>query len=84
MLRVKGTYDGGKIVLVAPLPVPAQTLVDVLVPESAVDAERLYWQCLAQEGLVLERPAQPAPGEDFAPVVVRGEPVSATVIAERR
>lgn len=84
MLRVRGTYDGGKVVLVEPLPVPAQTPVDVLVPEPGADTERLYWHCLAEKGLVL-RHRQPQPsGEGFSPIVVSGEPVSATVIAERR
>ncbi len=84
MLRVKGTWDGEKIVLVEPLPVPAQTPVEVLVAESAEDDEQQYWDLLAELGIVLEHRTGVSPAEDAALIHIDGEPLSATIIRERR
>ena len=84
MLRVKGAYDGDRIVLVEPLPVPAQTPVEVLVPEAAKDDEQRYWDLLAELGIVLEHRTGVSPAEGAVLIHVDGEPLSATIIRERR
>jgi len=78
MLKVKGTYEGGRIVLVEPLPVPPQTTVEVLVPHANGDGEREYWRRLSEAGLVLETRSCQMARKDFTPIAISGEPLSAT------
>ncbi len=84
MLKVKGTYDGEKIVLLAPLPLAPNSTVEVLIPEQAVDMEQVYWQRLISQGLIKEVRPQPMDECTFTPVHVTGAPVSQTIIEERR
>ena len=84
MLKVKGIYDGTKVVLLDPLPVPPQTVVEVLVAEQAIDAEQVYWQQLVDLGLVRKVRSLPANEQSFEPIQVTGAPVSQTILEERR
>ncbi len=80
MLKVKGIYDGTKIVLLEPVWLVPNTPVEVLIPEQ----EKIYWQRLVELGLVKEICAPPADEQLFTPVRVSGAPVSQTIIEERR
>jgi hypothetical protein len=84
-MRVQGIYDGEKIVLVEPLPLPPNSRVEVIVPGSRDSIEESYWEKLAGMGLVMPAPTDaPEAGETFEPVSIEGEPVSRTIIENRR
>ena len=80
MLRVKGVYDGAKIVLLESVSLLPDTPVEVLIPEP----EKIYWQRLLELGLVRQVHVPSADDELFTPVGVTGAPVSQTLIEERR
>ncbi len=80
MLKVKGIYDGNKIVLLEPVSLLPNTPVEVLIPEQ----ERIYWQRLVELGLIKEVRPLPTDESPFAPIRVTGAPVSQTIIEERR
>ncbi|MCK6629526.1 MAG: hypothetical protein L6R45_30665 [Anaerolineae bacterium] len=80
MVKVKGIYDGTKIVLLEPVSLLPNTPVEVLIPEQ----EQLYWQQLLELGLIKEVRSQLLPGSEFVPVRVSGVPVSETIIKDRR
>ncbi|GAB4451675.1 MAG: hypothetical protein Fur0044_46960 [Anaerolineae bacterium] len=80
MVKVKGIYDGTKIVLLEPVSLLPNTLVEILIPEQ----EQLYWQQLLELGLIKEFRSQLLPGSEFVPVGVSGAPVSETIIKDRR
>jgi len=84
MLRVKGVYDGSKVILSEPLPLPPNSAVEVLILHPSTDTEAAYWQQLLGQGLIKEIRPQPAEGQDFTPVHVTGTPISQTIIEERR
>ena len=42
MLRIKGVYDGTKVILLQPVSLPPNTAVDVLIPEAPSAGEQLY------------------------------------------
>ncbi|MGA9350851.1 MAG: hypothetical protein WBW48_18895 [Anaerolineae bacterium] len=84
MLRVKGVYDGTKVVLLEPLPIPPHTTVEVLIAEEPIDTERVYWQRLIDQGLIKEVRSQPTSEQPFEPIRVTGTPISQTIIEERR
>ena len=84
MLRVKGIYDGAKIVLLDPVSLSPNTTVEVLIPDQNADKEQLYWQSLIEKGLIKEVRALSSDDQPFTPVRVTGEPVSQTIIEERR
>jgi hypothetical protein len=84
MLRIKGIYDGQKVVLVEPVTLPPNTAVEVIVAEPENSAEQLYHQRLLKLGLIKERPAVPADTTPYTPVEVSGPPLSQTIIEERR
>ena len=84
MLKVKGVYDGAKVVLTEPLPLPPNSTVEVLVPEPSADREEIYWRQLLDLGLVKRICPQPTEAPEFTPVHVTGAPVSQTIIEERR
>jgi hypothetical protein len=58
MLKVKGVYDGSQIILLDPIALQPNTAVEVLVTESAVNAEQLYWQRLRAAGFITTIRAQ--------------------------
>jgi hypothetical protein len=85
MLRLKGIYDGQKVVLVEPVILPPNTAVEVIVADPAAEQEQAYWERLIAQGLVKAmRPARRAMRQAPAPVQITGEPISETIIAERR
>ena len=85
MLRIKGIYDGQKVVLSEPVMLPANTAVEVIFADPAVEKEQAYWQRLIEQGLVKTvRPERRAPRQAPAPASIAGEPISETIIAERR
>jgi hypothetical protein len=84
MLKVKGIYDGEKVVLLEPLPLPPNSAVEVLVSEQAIDMEQVYWQRLIGLGLIKEVRPRPTDDRVFTPVRVTGAPLSQTIIGERR
>jgi hypothetical protein len=85
MLKVKGVYDGTRVVLLDPIALQPNTAVEVLIPESGVDAEQLYWQRLRAAGLITTtRVPRRQPRQAPPPVQVSGEPVSQTIVDERR
>jgi hypothetical protein len=85
MLRVKGIYDGTKVVLLEPLSLPPNSPVEVVILEQqATDPEQIYWQRLIGAGLIKRVRPQPVKEQPFVPVRVIGEPISQTIIEERR
>ena len=85
MLRVKGIYDGDKVILLDPVTLRPNTQVEVLIPEMAADPEQVYWQRLSDAGLIKSVQARrDQPRRAPAPVRIAGEPVSQTIIEERR
>lgn len=80
MLRVKGIYDGAKIVLLEPVSLLPNTPVEVLIPEQ----EEIYWQRLVELGLIKEVRPLPTDESPFTPIRVTGAPVSQTIIDGRR
>jgi hypothetical protein len=83
MLRVKGIYDGTKIVLLEPVSLAPNTVVEVLIPEQAADAERLYWQKLVELKLITEIRPPSVNDQSFTPIQVTGKPISQTIIEDR-
>lgn len=85
MLRIKGIYDGQKVVLVEPIMLPPNTAVEVVIADPAVEQEQAYWRSLIDQGLIkTTRPRREAARQAPAPAHVTGEPISETIIAERR
>ena len=84
MLKVRGIYDGEKLVLLDPVPIPPHTTVEVWIAEGSLDAEQVYWQHLIAQGLIKEVRPSSTDVSPFAPVHVAGAPVSQTIIEERR
>ncbi len=84
MPKVKGVYDGTKVILSEPLPLPPNSVVEVLIPEPSTDAEAAYWQQLLSRGLVQEVRPRRTEEQHFTPVHATGTPISQTMIEERR
>ncbi len=84
MLRIKGIYDGQKVVLTEPVTLPSNTAVEVIITDPENSAEQLYHQRLLKLGLIKERPAAPVDTTPYTPVEVSGSPLSQTIIEERR
>ena len=84
MLKVKGVYDGTKVILSEPLPLPPNSVVEVLILEPSKDAEAVYWQQLLNQGLVQEVRPQYIEERHFTPVHTTGTLISQTIIEERR
>jgi hypothetical protein len=85
MLRIKGIYDGQKVVLSEPVTLPPNTAVEVVVADPVVEQEQAYWQRLIAQGLIKAvRPGRRAPRQAPAPAQVIDAPISETIIADRR
>lgn len=80
MVKVKGIYDGTKIVLLEPVTLLPNTPVEVWIPGK----EQLYWQRLIELGLIKEIRSLPETDLSFTPIRVSGIPLSQTIIEERR
>ena len=84
MLKVKGVYDGERVILLEPVTMPPDTKVEVLIPEVNGESEQSYWQRLVELGLVSEIRRRSPTEKPFTPIRVLGIPVSQTIIDERR
>ena len=85
MVRVKGIYDGEKVLLLEPLDLPVNSTVEVIVPETPVEQqEQSYWQYLLDMGLITEVSLRPIKPKSSRLLVISGKPVSETIIEERR
>jgi hypothetical protein len=90
MQKVRGIYDGERVRLLEEVNIPPDTEVEVLVPDqadtsaSAEDEEDAYWEMLREKGIVLQRPRQDLVDDDSEPIPNPGEPISETIIRERR
>ena len=85
MLRIKGIYDGQKVVLSEPVRLLPNTAVEVVIADPAVEQEQAYWQRLIAQGLIkIVRPKRRVPRQAPAPAQIACEPISETIIAERR
>lgn len=84
MLKVKGVYDGERVILLEPVTLPPDTKVEVLIPEVNGESEQSYWQRLVELGLVREIRRRSPTEKPFTPIQVLGITVSQTIIDERR
>ena len=84
MIRVQGIYDGQKVVLTEPISLPANTAVEVIIDEPENERELIYHQRLVKLGLLKERPESTSGTTVYVPVQVSGEPLSQTIIEDRR
>jgi hypothetical protein len=84
MLKVKGIYDGTKVVLSEPLPLPPNSPVEVLILDGSTEQETAYWRKLLDLGLIKSIRPRSQEAQEFTPVSASGEPVSQTIIEERR
>lgn len=86
MQKVKGVYDGSKIDLLEPVSIPPNTTVEVLIPETESDKEKDYWNRLRDMGLISGMRSTPDRNGErhFEPIVVSGQPLSETILEERR
>jgi hypothetical protein len=83
MLRIKGIYDGQKVVLTEPISLPPNTAVEVLIAEPENEREQLYHQQLVKLGLLKERPEVAYEATPYTPIQVSGGPLSQTIIEDR-
>lgn len=84
MPTIKGIYDGSTIHPIEPLALPADTVVEILVPDPVEDAEQRFWQRLSELGLITDVRYGVVAEEPFEPIPHKGVPVSQTIIDERR
>jgi len=85
MLKVKGIYDGDKVILLDPVSLQPNTAVEVLIPDQAAELEQVYWQRLVELGPIKESRTSPVDDRlPYTPVHVTGTPISQTIIEERR
>lgn len=82
MLKVQGIFDGTNIVLLEPVDLPPNTVVEVTIHEDTTTQEE-FWQRLRDLGLITAQVSQHAPLPPFSPIVMTGQPVSETIIEER-
>jgi hypothetical protein len=80
MIKVKGIYDGSKVVLLEPVSLQPNTPVEVIIPEK----EQIYWQRLNESGLIKELPSRSEENISYEPVSTTGRPISQTIIEDRR
>ena len=71
MLKVKGVYDGERVILLEPVTMPPDTKVEVLIPEVNGESEQSYWQRLIELGLVREIADAPN-RKPFTPIQILG------------
>ena len=85
MLRIKGIYDGTKVILTEPVALRPNTAVEVIVADQSIEPEQVYWQRLLNAGLIKQvQPTSTNERTSYTPVHVAGTPVSETIIQERR
>ena len=84
MLQVKGVYKKRRIELFEELQLPPDTSVLITVWQENEREEAVYWQRLKETGLLMVTPQLNQMLPPFTPVPVTGEPVSQTILEERR
>lgn len=84
MLQVKGIYDGEKITFLEDLFLPPNTPVQLMVWQESDDKEAQYQRHLIEAGLLSETRLRNERLPLFTPVRVKGEPLSQTIVEERR
>ncbi len=80
MIKIKGIYNGKNIELLEPIDLSPNTPVDILIPEE----EMLYWQQLSEMGLIKRVQHQSTYKSSFSPIKLTGEPLSQSIIEDRR
>jgi hypothetical protein len=97
MIKVRGVYDGEKVRLLEQVEILPDTEVEVLVPnqylvkdpstpnpDSEAQHEEEFLRDLAERGIIA-RAKRPEEWDDsFEPIPNPGEPISDTIIRERR
>ena len=83
MKNIKAFYDGHQVVLLEPVDLPPNTLLDVVAPDDAANEQEVL-EALSDQGLIhsTEPPANTL--LPFNPVTIEEPPLSETVIEERR
>ena len=84
MLKVKGIYDGARVILLESVTLLPNTEVEVLIPEANSDPEHAYWRRLMELGLVMELRTRSVTERPYMPIQISGTPISKTIIDERR
>lgn len=84
MIRVRGIYDGKQVRLLEDLDVPPETEVEVLVSATDDGRDDDHWQRLIDAGVIAARPHPNDLDDSFEPIPNLGEPISDTIIRERR
>jgi hypothetical protein len=88
MIKVKGIYEGTSVRLLEPVSLAPDTLVEVLIPETAKEQKQewAFLKKLVEKGLLTSIEAALSLHEEvpFEPVSIQGEPLSQTIIKERR
>jgi hypothetical protein len=84
-MRVRGIYDGTHVRLLDPVTIPPNTEVDVLLPDTEEQRqEHEFLQRLLDLGIITEIRHPEEWDDSFDPVPNPGEPISETIIRERR
>ena len=84
MLKVKGIYDGEHIRLLEDVSILPNTEVEVLIPDPDAAQEEAYFHRLIELGLIKEHRQRVPENRSFRPVPISGEPLSQTIIDQRR
>jgi hypothetical protein len=83
-MKVRGVYDGTHIRLLEPVSIPPNTEVEVYIDERQLDPEEAYWGQLEHLGLITGARHRAPVDDSFEPIPNPGEPISDTIIRERR
>lgn len=83
-MQARGVYDGKQIILDEPLELVPGTFVELEVVVPDEDPEITFQRRLLAAGLITEIRTRQPRTEPFERIVVEGEPVSETIIRERR
>ena len=84
MQRVKGIFDGTHVNLLERVTIPPDTEVEVLIPDAEEQQTQAVLQRLLDLGIIKEIHQPLDNGEPFEPIPNPGEPISDTIIRERR
>jgi hypothetical protein len=97
MVKIRGIYDGERVRLLESVAIPPNTEVEVLVPDqqsaamtgepdpgSAEQRDEEYLRRLAESGIITRARCPEEWDDSFEPVQIEGEPISETIIRERR
>jgi len=82
MKAVKAIYDGQHIVLLEPVDLPPNTLLEVMIPDASI--EQQVAEALTSRGLLRRSEPPINTLQVFSPVTIEGPPLSQTVLEDRR